>query len=53
MTSNKHFPPAARFVTPSDPAHASDNILTDLRLYQNWAIEILPYIEEHAIADQS
>jgi prepilin-type N-terminal cleavage/methylation domain-containing protein/prepilin-type processing-associated H-X9-DG protein len=49
---NKHFPPAARFVTPNDPAHVSDNILSDLRLYQNWALEILPYIEETALADK-
>jgi prepilin-type N-terminal cleavage/methylation domain-containing protein/prepilin-type processing-associated H-X9-DG protein len=49
---HKHFPPAARLGSPNDPAHANDTILNDLRLYQNWAIELLPFIEETALADR-
>jgi prepilin-type processing-associated H-X9-DG protein/prepilin-type N-terminal cleavage/methylation domain-containing protein len=49
---HKYFPPAARLGPQSDPNHFSDTILNDLRLYQNWAIEILPYIEETALADR-
>jgi prepilin-type N-terminal cleavage/methylation domain-containing protein/prepilin-type processing-associated H-X9-DG protein len=48
----KEFPPAARFGPPDNPAHASDNILIDNRLFQNWAIEILPFIEEESLAEQ-
>ncbi len=48
----KHFPPAARIGPQSDPNHVKDMILNDLRLYQNWAIEILPFIEETALADR-
>lgn len=49
---HKHFPPAAKLGDPSVANHANDNILTDTRLYQNWATEILPFIEEQAIASQ-
>lgn len=47
---HKHFPPAAKLGDPSVGGHTNDNILTDTRLYQNWATEILPFIEEQAIA---
>jgi len=43
---HKHFPPAARLGPPDVAAHQDDNILIDNRLFQNWALEILPHIEE-------
>jgi len=49
---HKHFPPAARFGPPDVAVHASDTILNDLRLFQNWAIELLPFIEEGNLASQ-
>jgi prepilin-type processing-associated H-X9-DG protein len=49
---HKHFPPAARFGPPDVALHKDDTILTDLRLFQNWAIEILPYIEESSLLSQ-
>jgi prepilin-type N-terminal cleavage/methylation domain-containing protein/prepilin-type processing-associated H-X9-DG protein len=50
--AHRNFPPAARFGPPTDPNHTNDNILNDLRLFQNWAIEILPYIEESNLLSQ-
>jgi prepilin-type processing-associated H-X9-DG protein len=50
--THKHFPAAAHFGPRTDPAHASDTILTHSRLFQNWALDILPYLEETALADQ-
>ena len=49
---HKHFPPAAKLGDPTVGGHASDNILTDTRLYQNWATEILTFIEEQDLASQ-
>src|SRR3954463_6465941 len=40
----KHFPAVAHFGPPTDPPHNAT--LDDLRLFQNWALEILPFIEE-------
>ena len=49
---HKHFPVAAHYGPPDVAIHANDNILTDLRLFQNWAYEILPFIEETNLASQ-
>jgi prepilin-type processing-associated H-X9-DG protein/prepilin-type N-terminal cleavage/methylation domain-containing protein len=49
---HKHFPPAARFGPPDNPMYKDDNILIDTRLFQNWALELLPFIEEDALASQ-
>jgi prepilin-type N-terminal cleavage/methylation domain-containing protein/prepilin-type processing-associated H-X9-DG protein len=43
---NKEFPPAI-----STRYNSADSILTDTRLYWNWAIRILPFIEEQALFD--
>ena len=49
---HKEFPPAARLGPPDHPTHQNDDILTDIRLFQNWAIEILPFLEEGNLAEQ-
>ncbi|MCI0333357.1 MAG: DUF1559 domain-containing protein [Planctomycetes bacterium] len=48
---HKNFPPAAKLGPRDHPAHQADNILTHSRLFQNWALEILPFIEEENLAD--
>src|SRR5262245_41405937 len=48
--ARKEFPPAARWRTEADGA--DDNVLIDNRLFGNWAIDILPYIEEQNLANQ-
>ena len=48
----KHFPPAAKLGDPSVSGHSGDNIITDTRLYQNWATEILTFVEEQNLASQ-
>lgn len=41
-----------RFPTPASVRPGSnDSVLTDKRLFRNWAIEILPYIEQQALFD--
>ncbi len=47
--AKKEFPTAAR-LRPL-PKGQDDSILIDNRLFQNWAIEILPYLEEAPLAD--
>jgi prepilin-type N-terminal cleavage/methylation domain-containing protein/prepilin-type processing-associated H-X9-DG protein len=44
--SKKGFPPALTF-----PQGAAVNPLEDRTLYRNWAIDLLPYIEEKALQD--
>ena len=41
--------PAAAWLRP-EPKGANDDILADNRLFWNWAIRILPFIEEQALA---
>jgi prepilin-type N-terminal cleavage/methylation domain-containing protein/prepilin-type processing-associated H-X9-DG protein len=43
--SKKEFPAAIRY-----PANTNYDPLTDTRLFWNWAIDILPYIEESTLA---
>jgi len=47
---HKEFP-AAAWVRPL-PAGASDNVQVDNRLFWNWAIRILPNLEEQSLLDQ-
>lgn len=44
--SKKEFP-AAAWVRPDK----ADDVLADSRLFTNWAVEILPYLEEQALRD--
>jgi prepilin-type processing-associated H-X9-DG protein len=46
--ARKELPPAA-WVRPEP---AADSVLTDNRLFWNWAIRILPYLEEQSLMDQ-
>lgn len=46
--TNKSFPPAAEFLSDSQNV----NPLKDTRLWENWAIKILPYLEEQVLVDQ-
>ena len=49
---NGRFPAAAEFPSPSAlPAAANFNSLTDKALFHNWAIRILPYMEEQQVFD--
>jgi prepilin-type N-terminal cleavage/methylation domain-containing protein/prepilin-type processing-associated H-X9-DG protein len=48
--AHKEFPAAAKLRP--EPVGASDTILTDNRLFRNWAIDILPYLEEQSIAER-
>jgi prepilin-type N-terminal cleavage/methylation domain-containing protein/prepilin-type processing-associated H-X9-DG protein len=48
--AKKEFPTAA-WLRP-EPKGSSDNILIDNRLFWNWAIRILPYLEEQNLAAQ-
>jgi prepilin-type N-terminal cleavage/methylation domain-containing protein/prepilin-type processing-associated H-X9-DG protein len=44
--------PAAAWLRPlSDPGANNDNILIDNRLFWNWAIRILPYLEEQSLSN--
>ncbi len=51
-SARKELPPAAWLRPPSAPGASSDNILVDSRLFWNWLIRILPYMEEQSLADQ-
>ena len=44
--TKKEFPPAIRY-----PTGTNYHPLDDARLFWNWAIDILPYLEEKAVAD--
>lgn len=48
--TNKELPTAA-WLRP-EPKGASDSILVDNRLFWNWAIRILPFLEEQSLANQ-
>jgi prepilin-type N-terminal cleavage/methylation domain-containing protein/prepilin-type processing-associated H-X9-DG protein len=50
--SHKELPPAAWLRPLSAPSANNDNILTDSRLFWNWLIRILPYMEEQSLAEQ-
>lgn len=46
--TNKSFPPATEFLSDRDSYHP----LKDTRMWSNWVIELLPYIEEQILKDQ-
>src|SRR6476469_4478100 len=48
--AHKELPTAAWLRPLTAPGANNDNILIDTRLFWNWAIRILPYIEEQSLA---
>jgi prepilin-type N-terminal cleavage/methylation domain-containing protein/prepilin-type processing-associated H-X9-DG protein len=48
---NKYFPVVAH-LSRLDPNTPTDDILSHSRLFENWAISILPYLEEQSLADR-
>jgi prepilin-type N-terminal cleavage/methylation domain-containing protein/prepilin-type processing-associated H-X9-DG protein len=54
--SKKELPAAVTYpqhaTSPDPSAETNYEPLTDARLFRNWAIDILPYIEEKALADR-
>jgi prepilin-type N-terminal cleavage/methylation domain-containing protein/prepilin-type processing-associated H-X9-DG protein len=47
--ARQEFPAAIRYAPPP-PDNRSHHPLNDLRLFWNWAIDVLPYLEEDALA---
>jgi prepilin-type N-terminal cleavage/methylation domain-containing protein/prepilin-type processing-associated H-X9-DG protein len=50
--AHKELPAAAWLRPQAPPATPTDSILSDNRLFWNWAIRILPYLEEQSLLDQ-